>query len=258
MEAFSTILLESLLFLHGITGNLGLAIIFFTIVLRTILLPLTIPSIKISQKIRELQPELTKLKNKHKKNKKALQQAQLELYKKYNVNPVAGCLPQIIQIGILILLYRVLINFLISPESGGVAIDPYFLWMNLGQPDPLYIVPLVAAGSQLVLSLMIAPGGEKRDIVPNKSKSKKVQEENKQEEGFAEMAASMQKQMIFLMPIMTGVIALQFPSGLALYWIVTTIYGVGQQYYISGPGGLRIYTERILNLAKTYGGQIKK
>jgi YidC/Oxa1 family membrane protein insertase len=71
-----------------------------------------------------------------------------------------------------------------------------------------------------------------------------VQKENEKEEDFAEMAAKMQQQLLFLMPIMTGVIAFQFPAGLALYWITTTLFSIGQQYYISGLGGIKTYYQR--------------
>jgi YidC/Oxa1 family membrane protein insertase len=239
-------LIKFLALLSVSTGNLGVAIILFTILLRFVLLPLTLPSLRAANRIRELQPEIKKLKDKHGKDKKAFQQAQMELYKKYNVNPLAGCLPQILQLVILIFLYQAMMRFLDSPQVNGFEIDPTFLWLDLRQPDSLYILPVVTALAQLVHSLMIAPGAEKRDIVPNQSKSKKVKEENKKEEDFAEMAASMQQQMLYVLPVFTGVIALSFPSGLVMYWVVTTVFGVAQQYYLSGWGGLEIYTRRAI------------
>src|SRR5689334_17688026 len=88
-----------LLFFYQFTGNLGIAIIVLTLVTRLILVPLSLPSMKARNKMLELQPEMKKLQTKHKNNKQALQQAQIELYKKYNVNPLAGCIPQLVQIG---------------------------------------------------------------------------------------------------------------------------------------------------------------
>lgn len=230
--------------LYQTTGNLGLALIAFTIIIRSLLFPITLSSLKASHKIKELQPELKKLQNKHGKDKKALQQAQMDLYKRYNVNPVAGCLPQLLQIVVLIVLYRVLVSFLGHTDVNGVTINPSFMGLLLNKPDPTYILPVLAGVTQLVLSLMIAPGAEKRDLVPNDSKSKKVQAENKKEEDFAEMAANMQQQMLFVMPIMTGIIALKFPAGLSLYWVVTTLFSIGQQWYVSGWGGLVLYAQR--------------
>lgn len=247
MAFISEALLQAILFLYQATGNLGLALITFTLLIRTALFPLTYSSLKVTSKMRELQPELKKLQKKHGSDKAALQAAQLELYQRYNVNPLAGCLPQILQIVVLIFLYHVLVKFLGTPEIHGVQIDPSFLGLNLSQKDPTHILPVLAGVTQLVLSLMIAPGAEQPDVVPNNSKSKKLQEENKKEEGFAEMAASMQQQMLFIMPVMTGFIAINFPAGLGLYWVATTIFSIGQQWYVSGPGGLVDYAKRAYN-----------
>src|SRR5258708_5024385 len=112
----------------------------------------------------------------------------------------------------------------------------------------MYVLPVLAGLTQLILSVMILPGGEVVDIVPNDSKNKKVIEENKKEEDSADMAATMQKQMLFMMPIMTGFIALRFPSGLTLYMVATTIFSIGQQLLLSGPGGLTLYIKRLLSI----------
>jgi YidC/Oxa1 family membrane protein insertase len=244
MQFFTDSFFEILLFLYQLTGSLGLAIIVLTLLIRFVLVPLTLPSLKARKKITEIQPELNKLKKKHGKNKKALQKSQLELYQKYNVNPLAGCIPQLVQLAVLIFLYRSLISFLGQDVINGSAINPSFLWWDLTTPDTKYVLPVIAGVSQFVLSLMISPGGEIRDIVPNKAKSKKVQQENKKEEDMAGMAASMQQQMLFLMPIMTVFIAARFPSGLTVYWVVTTLFSIGQQYVVSGLGGLKSYLLR--------------
>lgn len=235
---------EVLLFFYQVSGSLGLAIILLTLVIRFLLLPLTLPSLKARKKIEKLKPKLNKIKKKHSDDKQALQKAQMELYKKYNVNPLSGCVPQLVQIAILIFLYRSLIDFLGQDQVNGVAVQSQFLWLNLTESDSLYILPALAGIFQLVLSLMISPGGEVRDVVPNKAEDKDIEEENEKEEDMAEMAASMQQQMIFIMPIMTVFIASRFPSGLALYWIITTLFSLGQQYFISGWGGLKSYTQR--------------
>lgn len=230
--------------LYTLTGNLGAAIIIFTILIRSILIPLSLPSLKAFQKMRELQPELKKLKQKH-SDKQEFAKAQMELYKKYNVNPLAGCAPQIIQMGVLFLLYHVLTTFLKTPVFQGIEIKSMFLWLDLSQRDHTLVLPFLAAATQLILSLMLAPATETPDIVPNKSTLKKVQEANKKEEDTAEMAQTMQQQMIFMMPVIVGISAAQFPSGLALYWVITTIFSIAQQYFISGWGGLLEYPQRV-------------
>jgi YidC/Oxa1 family membrane protein insertase len=250
MQTLISFVIESLAFLYDLTGNLGVAILVFTFLVRSILLPITIPTLKTSQKMKDLQPELKKLKDIHGKDKTALQKAQTDLYKKYNINPLAGCIPQLVQLGLLILLYQALISFLKLTEIHGVQIDPQFFWLDLTKPDQLYIFPILAAISQLFLSLLIMPPTETPDLVSNTSKKKKIVVENKKEENMADMAASIQQQMLFVMPIMTGFIALSFPSGLALYWVATTVFSIGQQVHVSGWGGIVLYYQRVVNKIK--------
>lgn len=239
--------------LYQVTGNLGIAIIVLTILIRFLLVPLSLGSLRSQKKIQDLKPEIDKLKKQHGKDKVKLQQAQMELYKKYNINPLAGCLPYLVQIVLLIILYQVLHQFIGQTEMNGVSINPHFYWLDLSKPDPLHVLPVLAGVTQFILSLMISPGAEVKDVVPNDSKKKAVQKANEKEEDFAEMAASMQKQMLFMMPIMTGFIAWRFQSGLALYWVITTIFSVVQQYYISGWGGLISYWK--LALVKIRGAR---
>lgn len=238
MELFTNFFQAVLVFFYSIFGDLGLTIIVFTILIRLVLLPLTLPSIKSSKKIQELQPEIKKLKEKHGKDKQALALAQAALYKSYNINPLAGCLPQLAQLFVLIVLYQTIIN-LFNDNSG--QFDLNFLWVNLSQFDQTYVLPVLAGLTQFLLSLMILPVTQTRDVIPNDSKTKAIQEANRKEEDIAEMAVTMQQQMVFLMPIMTTVIALKLPSGLALYWVVGTIITIITQYFVSGWGGLATY-----------------
>lgn len=240
IELFTQLLLQ----LYSLTGSLGWSILAFTLVTRLLLFPLSLSMLKSQKKIREIQPELKKLKDKHGTDKQAFQAAQLELYKKYNINPLNGCLPQLVQIGLFILLYQVLTRFLHQETINGQAINTSFLWLNLVKPDSLFILPVVTALTQLALSVMILPATETPDIIPNKSRNKDVKKANEKEEDMAEMAMSMQKQMLFIMPLMTGFMALKFPSGVVLYWIATTVFSVIQQYYTSGWGGWLTYTQR--------------
>ncbi len=251
MQVISSAIFNVIFFLYQQLGSLGIALIVFTILVRVLIFPLTLSSLKAMNNIKKLQPEISKLKKKHKGDNKAMQAAQMELYKKYNINPLAGCIPQIAQIAVTYVLYHVLINFLSTPEVNGVTIDTTFLGLSLNNPDPTYVLPVLAGLTQLFLSLMIAPGAEKVDAVPNESKKKKVQEENKKEEDFAEMAQTMQQQMIFIMPVMIGILALQFPAGLSLYWVVTTLFSIGQQWHVSGWGGITLYLGRLKNMIST-------
>lgn len=239
-------------FIYLQVNNLGLSIVLLTLLIKSLLLPLSIPSQKAQKKMTAVAPEMEKLKKKYKNNPKGLQQAQLELYKKYNMNPLAGCLPQIVMLVVLIGLYQSLNQFLDQGRVAEAAINTQFLWLDLVQPDKTYILPILAGVSQLVLSLMISPGAEIRDMVPNQSKNKKTQEKNKEEENMASMAKSMQQQMLFMMPIFTAIIATRFPSGLAVYWVVANIFTLVQQYLVSGPGGLTSYYKRAREYAMSY------
>jgi YidC/Oxa1 family membrane protein insertase len=222
-----------LIFLYGISGqNLGLAIIFLTLIVRGVLVPVTIPSLRSAKKLQELKPHLDKLKQKH-KDKKKLQIATLELYKEHGINPAAGCLPQIAQLLVLIALYQVFINFINGGQYNGQSLNLNFLWLDLGKADPYYILPVLAGLTQLIFSFMMTSGLESHVKAP------KNKDEKKKEEDSMEMAQSMQQQMLYLMPAMTVIIALKFPSGLALYWVVTTLFSLVQQYLVSGLGGLK-------------------
>ncbi len=244
MNAIFSIFNTVLTTIYSATGNLGLTIIAFTVIMRLLLLPLTIPSIKAQKQMMTLQPEIAKLKRKHGKDQKAMQAAQMELYKKYNINPLSGCLPQLAQIAVLILLYNALTHFIKIGQVNGIALNTTFLWFNLSLPDKSYVIPILAAATQFIMSLMVVPATEIPDEVPNKSKIAKVKDANKKEEDVAEMAATMQQQMLFIMPIVIGISALNFPAGVGLYWIVTTVVSIIQQFVLSGPGGLVTYARR--------------
>lgn len=230
-----------LTWLYEFTGNFGLAIIAMTFLIRGVLLPLTLPALRAQKKMRSLKPELDKLKSKYKDDKSALGQAQLELYKEYDVNPLSGCLPYLVQFGVLIALYQVLRRF-IGDGASGLIENITFLGVNLTEKDGTYVLPILAAALQFVLSLMILPGAESRDIIPDDSNSKIDKEMNEKEDDLQDMGAMMQKQMMFVMPVMTGIMAASFPAGLAVYWIATTLFSIVQQLFISGPGGLVKYT----------------
>ncbi len=229
---------EFLKFLTITTGNFGIAIIVLTVILRTLMIPLSLPQLKSQKKMREIKPELDKLKAKHGKDAKALQLAQMELYKKYNINPLSGCLPYILQLVVIIALYNVLSRFVPDSLAQGYNFNTFFLGLDLSKADPTRVIPILAAVTQLFLSLMILPGREQHDLIPETVKTKALKEANKKEAGTQEMADTMQRQMVFMMPLMTGWIALGFPAGLGLYWVVTTVFSIVQQWMVSGPGGL--------------------
>lgn len=232
-----TPLLNALIFFYHVLGDsFGLAIIALTAVIRAVTIPLTIPAMRSQERMQKIQPEIEQLKKRY-SDKAERQKAQLELLRSHGVNPGAGCLPQIVQIIILIALYQVFNQFLSGGTIDGASVNMQFLWLDLSKPDPLYALPVLAGLTQLVYSLMLRPGTEH----PHPADRPVTTKEKGQEKSEMDMAQEIQSQMLFMMPLMTAFIALRFPSGLALYWVVTTVFSLIQQWIMTGPGGLRYY-----------------
>jgi YidC/Oxa1 family membrane protein insertase len=249
MSIFNTLLyqpiLKVLVYLTQLLGgSFGLAIIALTLLIRLVLIPLTLPAMKSAQKMKELKPRLDELKKKHAKDKRQLQIEQLNLYKEQGINPAAGCLPTIVQFAILIAMYRVFIDFIENGNGESLMANMRFFWLDLSKPDPLYILPILAALSQLILSQMLMTAKEHHEA---KELTKEAQKKEKTKgEDTQEMAETLQQQMLYVMPVMTGLIALRLPSGLAVYWVITTIFSLVQQYLMSGPGGLATLQAKLL------------
>jgi len=192
---------------------MGLAIIVLTLCLRLVLLPLSLPAIKSAAKQKDLAPKLKKLKEQYGSDKKGYAKAQMDLMRKEGLNPMAGCLPQILQIVVLFALYKVFINVLRND-----GINTRFLYLDLGLPDQYFILPFLAAAGQFIASKIMMPGvkqGEKEARETDDSKD--------------DLAYNMQKQSLYLFPIMTLVIGYKLPSGLILYWFISTVFSALQQ-----------------------------
>lgn len=236
-----------------IPGALGFSIILLTVAVRILVWPFMSSQIKATKKMADLKPHLDELKNRHKDDKKALASAQMALYKEHGVNPAGGCLPALIQIPIFIALYQAILN--VFPTGGNLGYinsllyspslklsnfpDPNFFGLNIGVkpfdqmgPQPLIVlVPLLTAVLTFVQSKMTIPK-------PVKHYPSDSPKEEKEKEGMEDAMASVQGQMVFLMPIMIGYFAFSFPVGLAIYWNMYTILGIIQQYQHTGWGGM--------------------
>ncbi|PIS14207.1 hypothetical protein COT65_00200 [Candidatus Shapirobacteria bacterium CG09_land_8_20_14_0_10_47_13] len=249
--------------------NFGLAIIVLTVALRTVLIPLTLPSMKSAEKMRQLAPELERLKKKYGSDKQAFAKAQMDFYRQQGINPAAGCLPQIVQLVILIALYQAFIQVL-NPNAQEVVrklntllyqplklaedtvINTQFLWLNLAKPDVIKVAGLgfplpglfliAAALIQLISSKMMMPvlAAVQKDAAQTPEKTD-------------DMATSMQTQMTYLFPLMTILIGFTFPSGLVLYWFIFSLFTAVQQYFVSGWGGLTPW----INKLKIENGKFK-
>ena len=248
-------LLKILIVLTGVFGgSFGWAIIALTAMIRTILLPLSLPAMRSAQKMQNLKPQLDELKKRHSGDKRRLQQEQLQLFKQEGINPAAGCLPTLIQFAVLIALYRVFMDFIEKGKLDSSSANLNFFYLNLARPDHLYILPILAGVTQLLLSVMLMPGKEHHttEDLTRKAREKEGLEKKDKEEDVQDMASAMQQQMLYVMPVMTALIALKLPSGLAVYWVATTLFSIGQQYLVSGLGGLRPWVEKLAGRRK-YG-----
>lgn len=245
---------------------LGFSIIALTVAIRMVLWPLTTAQLKSTQKMAALKPHLDRIKVEHGHDKVRHQQEVSKLYKEHNVNPLAGCLPVVLQLPVFFALYNVLqkivelnnndainaINQKVYPFLSFFHInnipDTHFLgfdlatkpnqWAKLGGLGFLILlIPVLTAVFQFIQSKMITPAPT---VAPAK-KQKPAKDKEKQKEGLEDTMAQMQGQMTFLMPAMIAFFSYNFPVGLALYWNTFTIIGIIQQYKIAGAGALNKY-----------------
>jgi len=216
----------------NIIANYGIVIILLTLIVRIVLVPLTMSQTKSMAKMQKIQPELKELQKKYKDDKQKLQQETMEFYRKNNVNPLAGCLPLLLQMPVFFALFRalrnpseivtnILGNFTIDGVANGiktglagfstageftimgVANPNYnFLWMNLNEKDPWYILVILMVATMFLTTRMTTTD-------PKQSK------------------------IMYIMPVVFGIISFQFPSGILVYWVTSNIWGIGQQWVVN-------------------------
>lgn len=225
-EALYRPLFNALVFLYNIIPghDFGIAIILLTILIRIILSPLTYKSIKSRRDLSTLQPKIKEIQKKY-KNKEEQSREMMKLYKEQKINPFSGCLPLLIQFPILIALYRVLINVL-KPDSL-IVLYPFI--KHPGTINSLFLGILdLSKGSPLLAILAGISQFFYSKIIMRYSPSMPQSDSKK---GFANVQKTMGRQMLYFMPVLTVFIAWNFPAGLALYWVATTLLGLGQEYY---------------------------
>lgn len=230
-ELFTTIfyqpLFNLLIFFYNIIPghDLGVAIILLTIFVKIILFPLSWRQTEAQIKMQELQPKLKELKEQHKDSKEALALAQIQIFKDHKINPLSSCLPLLIQFPFLIALFYVFQSglkgaslSLLYPfiQNPGSLNETFLGVLSLTSKNMLFLAAL-AAGLQFWFMKISLP---QKDV--------KKQKEKKDDEDFT---AIMNQQMIFFMPLMTGVMTYQFPNGLGLYWVAQTVLSIIQQYW---------------------------
>ncbi len=203
MEFLSSMVQEFVKVIYSFTQtlgfpNYGLAIILMTVLVKIVLYPLTAKQIASTKAMSAMQPKMKALQEKYKDDKATLNAKLGELYKEEGVNPLAGCLPLIVQMPIMIGIFYGIRDFnYIGPAN--------FLWMSsIADPDPLYILPILSALTTFIQSKQTMPSGEGSN-------------------------AAQGKIMLYFMPIFIGYISIKFPAGLVLYWVVMNIMQIAQQ-----------------------------
>lgn len=230
-------LLNLLLFLYALIGrNFGLSVIVFTVLVRIVTLPITAQQMRSAKASQDMQPKLAELQQKYKNDKEKLAQEQMKLYKESGVSPLGCLVPTLIQMPVWFGLYQSITAALpqnplqllnlakhiysrfpilssVVPSSL-IPLNASFLWLNLGRPDPYYIIPILTVATMWVQQKMMA--------APNADPQQQA----------------MSQSMELMMPLMFGWITINLASGLGLYFVATNAVGIIQQYFNNGWGSL--------------------
>ena len=220
---------NALLLIYELLGhNFAIAIIVFTVLVRLITYPLTVQQQKSAKAMQAMQPQLQALQKKYAKDKEALNKETMKLYQEAGINPLGGCLPMLLQFPVFIGLYQVImlvmaINplqlfnlskhlYSFLPQLAPLLpLNNRFLWLDLGQPDLFYILPvLVVVTTWWQQKVMTPPSADPQ-------------------------SQAMNKQMALMMPLMFGYFVMVSPSGLGLYWLISNLIGVAQYWMVGNP-----------------------
>nr|WP_251006168.1 membrane protein insertase YidC [Carnobacterium sp. ISL-102] len=187
-------------------GSFGTGIIIFTLIIRLVLLPVMHHQTKSTQKMSEMQPQLKKLQTKYASKdpdtQNKLKEETSKLYAEAGVNPVAGCLPLLIQMPVLIAMYQAISRTEVLKTGN-------FLWMNLGAPDPYFVLPVLAA----ILTYATTKLSTMSQLEPNPTTTT----------------------MMYMMPALILFMGITLPSALSLYWVVGNAFSVGQTLLLNNP-----------------------
>ncbi|MCO5186204.1 MAG: YidC/Oxa1 family membrane protein insertase [Anaerolineae bacterium] len=219
-------------------NNFFLALAVFTLITRLVMLPLNVRQQRSTIKMQQMQPQIKEIQSKYKDNPQKMQ----EEFQKIGYSPteqLGGCLVLFIQFPIFIGLYRAIqyvlasspqamfelservwLNvFSLESVTALLPVKNTFLWLNLAQPDPTYILPILVVATMFISQRLLTP-------TPQTTKNKKPAKDGKKEPEDA--AASMQKQMMYTMPLMFGFFSLQFPAGVSIYFIFANLISMLQ------------------------------
>ena len=244
--------INMLLGIYHLVGNFGVAIILFTILTRVVLYPLTAKQIKGAQAMQELQKNkrYIDIQTKYKGDKEKLAQEQMKLYQELKINPLSSCLPTLLQFPIIIGLYQALIQSIASAPLDLLKLSKHiypkfldfaalfplntkFLWMDMGEPERLFIPGLNFVIPVLTIIVVITTYISSKIISPPP------------QPGANDQGAAMTKMMNLYMPVLMGWLAWSLSSGLALYFVVSNLVQIAQ-YAITG----KIYWKNVIPFSK--------
>ncbi len=185
--------------IHAIVRNWGWSIAVTTILIKIVFYWFSAKSFRSMARLREMQPKMALLKERHGDDRQALSKATMELYRKEKINPLGGCLPMIIQIPVFIAFYYVII------ESVQLRQAPFIFWIHdLSVKDPYYILPILM-GLSMLLQQCLSPTS------PDPT----------------------QQKMMWILPVVFTVFFINFPAGLVLYWLTNNLVQSLQQWYVN-------------------------
>ena len=197
-----------MIFFSQLTGSYALGIVLLTVAIRLVLFPLYRAQLQSMKKMQVLQPELKQMQERYKDDKQRLAQEQMRLYQTAGINPLASCWPMLLQLPLLYAIYGLLEHF--NFTSAGAGVTGAFLWLPaLNKPDPYLILPILGGAAtywQTKISMALQPGTGQQQM----------------------------QMMSYLMPLIMFFVFRGLPAGLALYWVVSTLMTVGQQYLTVG------------------------
>ena len=211
----------------------------------------------MNKKQRDIQPEIDKIRKKFKHDKKKQADMQMQLFKKHGINPGTGCITTIITFILLIAVYRAITTFTTATDLSFLnnkiyfenlnfgpeeMLNTNFLYLDLTKPDPYLIVTLITVGLQFLASKMMLPFSKKSEKLAKKTPGQAD-----------DLMASMQKQNMYVMPVMFFIFGLTLPSGVMLYIMISTLFQIGQTYHFSGWGGLKPWIEKLKSVKTKKG-----
>lgn len=247
---FTFPIFNALMVLYRIIGDFGLSIIVLTLIIKLILFPLTLKQLKSMKATQALQPQMAEIRKKYAKDQMAQSRATQELYKEYGISPLVGsCLPLLVQMPVLFGLFYALsavlrsahtvgdINKLLYPFIPAFSKFPnvnltWFTFINhawqisLGAPDPTHILPILAAIATFIQVRMSQP---------------------KTMSTATDAMSQQMKIMQFISPVMVLFFGWNYAAGLALYWTVSSLFAMFQQYFVTGWGSLLVAPNLISN-----------